>query len=100
MSVYLLSMRKEKMEYIDINAWFFLVVNLLKVPFQIFAWDNITWGSFSLNLLMTPKMALKVATDDMNQESLLILLNPDFRNLLMLCNTYLQVTISPICAFL
>lgn len=100
MSVYLLSMRKEKMEYIGINAWFFLVVNLLKVPFQIFAWDNITWCSFSLNLLMTPKMALKVATDDMNQESLLILLNPDFRNLLMLCNTYLQVTISPICAFL
>ena len=100
MSVYLLSMRKEKMEYIGINAWFFLVVNLLKVPFQILAWDNITWGSFSLNLLMTHKMALKVATDDMNQESLLILLNPDFRNLLMLCNTYLQVTISPICAFL
>lgn len=26
MSVYLLSMRKEKMEYIGINAWFFLVV--------------------------------------------------------------------------
>ena len=42
MSVYLLSMRKEKMEYIGINAWNFLVVNLLKVPFQIFAWDNIT----------------------------------------------------------
>ena len=52
MSVYLLSMRKEKMEYIGINAWFFIVVNLLKVPFQIFAWDNINWGSFSLNLLM------------------------------------------------
>ena len=36
MSVYLLSMRKEKMEYIGINVWFFLVVNLQKVPFQIF----------------------------------------------------------------
>lgn len=52
MSVYLLSMRKEKMEYIGINAWFFLVVNLLKVPLQAFVWDNITWPSFSLNLLM------------------------------------------------
>ena len=58
MSVYLLSMRKEKMEYIGINAWFFLVVNLLKVPFQIFAWDNITWGSFSLNLLMLPVIGI------------------------------------------
>lgn len=58
MSVYLLSMRKEKMEYIGINAWFFLVVNLLKVPFQIFVWDNITWGSFSLNLLMLPVIGI------------------------------------------
>lgn len=40
------------------------------------------------------------ATDDVNYESLLILLNPDFRNPLMLCNNYQQVTISPICAFL
>lgn len=58
MSVYLLSMRKEKMEYIGINAWFFLVVNLLKVPFQIFAWDNITWSSFSLNLMMLPVISI------------------------------------------
>ena len=54
MSVYLLSMRKEKMEYIGINAWFFLVVNLLKVPLQAFVWKNITWDSLSLNLLMLP----------------------------------------------
>ena len=54
MSVYLLSMRKEKMEYIGINAWFFLVVNLLKVPLQAFVWDNITWDSLILNLSMLP----------------------------------------------
>ena len=58
MSVYLLSMRKGKMEYIGINAWFFLVVNLLKVPLQIFAWDNISWGSFTLNLLMLPVIGI------------------------------------------
>lgn len=58
MSVYLLSMRKEKMEYIGINAWFFLVVNLLKVPLQAFVWDNITWPSFSLNLLMLPVIGI------------------------------------------
>lgn len=54
MSVYLLSMRKPKMEYIGINAWFFLVVNLLKVPLQALVWHNITWSSFRLNLLMLP----------------------------------------------
>lgn len=58
MSVYLLSMGKEKMEYIGINAWFFLVVNLLKVPLQAFVWDNITWPSFSLNLLMLPVIGI------------------------------------------
>lgn len=58
MSVYLLSMRKEKMEYIGINAWFFLVVNLLKVPLQIFAWDNITWSTFSLDLMMLPVIGI------------------------------------------
>lgn len=54
MSVYLLTMRKEKMEYIGINAWFFLVVNLLKIPLQAFVWNNITWNSLQLNLLMLP----------------------------------------------
>ena len=58
MSVYLLSMRKEKMEYIGINAWFFLVVNLLKVPLQAFVWDNITWDSLQLNLLMLPVIGI------------------------------------------
>ena len=58
MSVYLLSMRKEKLEYIGINAWFFLVVNLLKVPLQIFAWNNISWQSFSLNVLMLPLIGI------------------------------------------
>lgn len=41
-----------------LTPWFFLVVNLLKVPFQIFAWDNINWGSFSLNLLMLPVIGI------------------------------------------
>lgn len=58
MSVYLLSMRKEKAEYIGINAWFFLVVNLLKVPLQAFVWNNISWQSFQLNLLMLPAIGL------------------------------------------
>jgi len=58
MAVYLLSMRKDKLSYIGINAWFFLVVNLLKVPLQIFVWHNISWGSFSLNLMMLPVIGI------------------------------------------
>ena len=58
MSVYLLSMRKDKMSYIGINAWFFLVVNLLKIPLQIFAWENISINTFTLDLLMLPIIAI------------------------------------------
>lgn len=58
MSVYLLSMRKNKMEYIGINAWFFLVVNLLKVPLQLFVWNNISIKSIELNLVMLPVIAI------------------------------------------
>ena len=55
---YLLSMRKEKMEFIGTNAWFFMVVNLLKLPLQILVWHNITFESFRLNLLMLPFLGL------------------------------------------
>lgn len=58
MSVYLLSMRKEKMEYIGINAWFFLVVNLLKIPLQIFVWKNISASTISLDLMMLPLIGI------------------------------------------
>ena len=58
MAIYLLSMRKEKMEFIGTNAWFFMVVNLLKLPLQILVWHNITFESFRLNLLMLPFLGL------------------------------------------
>ena len=61
MAVYLLSMRKDKMSYVGINAWFFLVVNLLKVPLQLFVWHNISWQSFSLNALMIPVILIGAA---------------------------------------
>lgn len=58
MAVYLLSMRKDKLQYVGINAWFFLVINLLKVPLQTFVWHNITWETFKLNLMMIPIIAI------------------------------------------
>lgn len=58
MSVYLLSLKKDKMAFVGINAWFFLVINLLKVPLQIFVWHNISLESFSLNLLILPVIFL------------------------------------------
>lgn len=58
MAVYLLTMRLPKNTFVGTSAWFFLIVNLLKVPLQIFAWNNITLESFTVNLMMLPVIGL------------------------------------------
>ena len=58
MALYLLSMRLPKNEFIGTAAWFFLVINLFKVPFHVFSWQTITPNSFMLNLLGLPFIAL------------------------------------------
>lgn len=61
MALYLLSARLPKNEYIGTAAWFFLVVNLFKVPFHVFAWNTITVDSFLLNLGTLPLIAVGAA---------------------------------------
>lgn len=58
LAVYLLSMRLPKTSFVGTGAWFFMIVNLLKVPIQIYSWNNITWQSFSLNLMILPAIAV------------------------------------------
>lgn len=58
MAVYFLAMRLPKNEYIGTAAWFFLVINWLKIPFHVFFWHTITWESIVLDLLTIPAIAL------------------------------------------
>ncbi|MCF2947891.1 sulfite exporter TauE/SafE family protein [Paraglaciecola aquimarina] len=58
MGLYLLSMRLPKNEYIGTAAWFFLIINLFKVPFHIYSWESIDQNSFLLNLLSLPFIAV------------------------------------------
>ncbi|WP_166424839.1 sulfite exporter TauE/SafE family protein [Paraglaciecola sp. 20A4] len=58
MALYLLSMRLPKNEYIGTGAWFFLAINLFKVPFHVFSWHTISLNSFMLNLISLPFIAL------------------------------------------
>lgn len=58
MSVYLLSMRLPKYSFVGTSAWFFLVVNYLKLPLQIFVWDNISLTTVMLNAITIPFMVL------------------------------------------
>jgi uncharacterized protein len=57
-NIYFLAMRMPKNDFIGTAAWVFLVINLFKLPFQVFYWKNITATSLQTNLLLLPALAL------------------------------------------
>jgi len=56
MIIYLLAMRLTKIEFVGTGAWFFFVVNWLKVPFSANL-DLMTAASVKLDLMMLPFIA-------------------------------------------
>jgi uncharacterized membrane protein YfcA len=58
MSVFLLSMRLPKINFVGTAAWFFLIINYLKIPLQILVWHNISLQSLRFDLLITPFILL------------------------------------------
>ncbi|MEO1415743.1 MAG: sulfite exporter TauE/SafE family protein [Bacteroidota bacterium] len=58
MTVYLLSMRLPKTGFIGTAAWFFFIINLVKIPFHLFVWKTVTWSSFQLDLWIIPTIIL------------------------------------------
>jgi hypothetical protein len=57
-NIYFLAMRLPKNEFIGTAAWLFLIVNVAKLPFHIFAWDTIGWESLEINLRLLPAEVL------------------------------------------
>ncbi len=54
MAIYLLSVKMPKYSFVGTNAWFFLVINYLKIPVQVFAWNNITSSSLMIDACTIP----------------------------------------------
>lgn len=54
MALYLFSMGLTKNQLIGTGAWFFFVVNLLKVPFHVFVWGTITGSTLLVNAIAIP----------------------------------------------
>ena len=54
MSIYFLSMGFEKNKFIGTAAWFFLLVNLIKVPFHIIFWKTINFDVFIFDIILFP----------------------------------------------
>lgn len=58
MSLYLMAMGYRKDNFLGTYAWFFLIINTLKLPFQALMWHNITLSSLALAGIMIPAVAL------------------------------------------
>jgi uncharacterized membrane protein YfcA len=58
MSVFLLSMQLPKNSFVGTSAWFFLIVNYLKLPIQIFFWKNITQQALIFDLTLIPAILI------------------------------------------
>lgn len=58
MSIYLLARGMKKNSFMGTAAWFFLILNIIKMPFQIFAWHNISINNILLTLVMIPGILL------------------------------------------
>ena len=55
-NIYFLAMRMTKNDFIGTAAWVFLVVNLFKLPFQVFYWKNITLSTIQTDLILFPAL--------------------------------------------
>ena len=57
-SVFLLVRRYGKQSFMGTSAWFFAIINLIKLPLQIFFWQNITLHTGVLALMMLPAVLI------------------------------------------
>jgi len=57
-NIYFLAMRMPKNDFIGTAAWVFLVINLFKLPFQVFYWKNITATSLQTDLYLLPALLI------------------------------------------
>ncbi len=58
MSIYLLTMRLPKNNFIGTKAWFFMLINLTKMPLHIFFWKTITLNSIIFDLMVLPAILI------------------------------------------
>lgn len=53
MTIYLLSMGLQKEDFVGTSAWFFLIINLIKLPFSV-ALGLITWSYLKIDFALAP----------------------------------------------
>ncbi len=54
MALYLLSMNLPKNKFIGTAAWFFMIINWVKMPIQVFYWHNVNFHTLLFDALLFP----------------------------------------------
>lgn len=57
-ALYLLAVALPKLELVGTGAWFFLVINVFKLPFSFYMLDLIGWESLAVDVLFAPAILL------------------------------------------
>ena len=57
-SIYFIALHLSKREYIASRAWFFWIVNVIKIPLHVFIWHTITLRTFLFNLTLSPLIVI------------------------------------------
>ena len=60
MSFYLLSMRLPKSAFIGTGAWFYLAVNIIKVPLHFYVWHTISMRTLVFDLAVSPFIVIGI----------------------------------------
>lgn len=58
LSVYLLTKNLNKYAFVATGAWFIMILNYIKIPLQIFVWQNVSWAGVLLNFMALPFIIL------------------------------------------
>lgn len=58
LNLFLLSVGLPKNNFIGTAAYFFLLINLIKLPFHFFVWETVNWQSLWLNAFAVPVILL------------------------------------------
>jgi hypothetical protein len=56
--IYLLALGYKKNGFMGVNAWFFFIINLSKLPLQIFVWHNINLKTLAITAVMIPLITI------------------------------------------
>ncbi len=57
-TVYFIALNLKKREYVSSVVWLFWIVNIIKLPFHVFAWHTVDFNVLKLDLLLCPALIL------------------------------------------